>query len=148
MSSLSIFDLSQDHIIQSIDRLRLGYRNYFEPMSSNDTNCFIVNKATNRKDGYVKCKVKGSDRKEYYAHHLILLLIPDKRKDLKKVYNSNYQVSYLCHNKRCINPDHLMIETITMNQKRNACNGQKSMHCNHCNHKVSRCTHHPPCILP
>lgn len=47
-------------------------------------------------------------------------------------------VSHLCHNKMCINIDHLVLESRAQNNKRQICNANKS------------CTraHEPPCIFP
>lgn len=42
---------------------------------------------------------------------------------LRLTSNGKYHVSHLCHNHRCFNPDHVVIETAQMNQKRKTCHG-------------------------
>ena len=56
--------------------------------------------------------------------------------------NSDQVVSHLCHNKMCINKDHLIIESISMNSRRNGCL-----------HRVATesgvwnlCSHQPRCL--
>lgn len=54
--------------------------------------------------------------------------------------------SHLCHNKRCIRPDHIVIESIGLNGRRNGCLAFVS--CSGCGAKASACGHEPKCILP
>lgn len=43
-------------------------------------------------------------------------------------------VSHLCHDHRCVNPEHLVLETLQYNQARNVCEGPAG------------CSHDPPCL--
>lgn len=47
--------------------------------------------------------------------------------------HANYTVSHLCHNDECINPEHLVLESLATNKSRNAC-------------PFVGCTHLPKCI--
>nr|CAC24704.1 putative endonuclease [Naegleria sp. NG874] len=44
----------------------------------------------------------------------------------------NATVSHRCHNEHCLNPDHLVVEPLQVNQSRNTCTGV--------------CLHRPKCI--
>jgi hypothetical protein len=44
--------------------------------------------------------------------------------------------SHLCHNAKCLNPKHLVLETLAVNKARNGCPS-----CEHCFHK-------PRCLIP
>ena len=45
--------------------------------------------------------------------------------------NSRYQVSHLCHNKKCVNIEHLNYETPVTNNQRKTCNSNRVCCCNH-----------------
>lgn len=66
--------------------------------------------------------------------------------------DSTHQVSHLCHNSRCFNPDHLVIETAALNKSRQRCNGHvitvgpDGTRFHPCNHH--RTEHWLACILP
>lgn len=50
--------------------------------------------------------------------------------------HKRYTVSHLCHGGKCVNPDHLVLESLAVNKSRNVCPGQP------------RCNHTPQCIQP
>lgn len=50
--------------------------------------------------------------------------------------HSEYTVSHLCHNGNCLNPRHLVLESLAVNKSRNVCPGPTN-----CNHK-------PLCLVP
>ena len=54
------------------------------------------------------------------------------------------QVSHLCNNRACCNPDHLIAETATLNIQRKGCIGYTIFE-----NKlvVCACTHHPKCKI-
>jgi len=64
----------------------------------------------------------------------------------------NEDVSHLCHNKLCCNPDHLVIESHKLNWMRMFCPGVITIECPHfeCSeeHKIVLCQHNPLCIFP
>lgn len=56
-------------------------------------------------------------------------------KDPELFFNKKYQVSHLCHNPMCYNPDHLSFEVGVVNLARNGCPGPPA------------CRHHPQCLV-
>jgi hypothetical protein len=66
---------------------------------------------------------------KYYLHHLAAKKKHGVRK-LRSVYASQnnrdpLQISHLCHRPRCVNPEHLVIERMSDNLKRNGCKDQR-----------------------
>jgi hypothetical protein len=60
--------------------------------------------------------------------------------------SSRETASHLCHNKSCIRPDHIIIETVGRNGRRNGC--LAFVTCNDCGRRINACGHTPKCILP
>ena len=79
---------------------------------SANTDCWIWQKARD-KDGYGLFK---ANRKDYRAHRWIFDQINGKIPQGK-------QISHLCHNKPCVNPDHMEATTHTQNLRQNAIDG-------------------------
>ena len=52
--------------------------------------------------------------------------------------------SHLCHNKKCLNPQHIIPEPTKLNQHRKGC--IVWVKCNHCEKKLFVCPHGPTCI--
>lgn len=140
--------------IRAIDRQKAGYRKgklvYYGPMKTNSISCWLSQKSTNKKGdkGYIKCKLPGATgpnrRKEEYIH--ILSIIADGRStDLC----TSKQVSHLCHNPKCFNPKHLIVESQANNLDRNKCKGWTWIkYPNSGDLTFNPCQHKPQCILP
>ena len=145
-----IFKLEWHNIDAALQRLRDGHPGYYPAMTTNAQGCWIANKRDNG-HGYVKMKVKGSNRKEYYAHHLSLIHAGD-RGAVAWVHckdDGDYEISHLCHTTRCFNPDHLIVERKSENLARNSCRGLTWIQCPcPCKHQFNPCPHIVPCILP
>ena len=59
------------------------------------------------------------------------------------------EVSHRCHNNRCVNPDHMLLESVANNKARNGCAGHGMCACPYCPqrpHKTLMCSHNPPCM--
>jgi hypothetical protein len=54
------------------------------------------------------------------------------------------QVSHLCHNPRCLVPDHVVVESPKENNGRKGC--RVWIDCPHCPRKIFLCTHSPACV--
>jgi len=93
---------------------------------------------------YAKAKLRGmKDDKEYYVHHIVM-----GSKGITE-WGDNDQISHLCHNTRCINKEHLIVETKAANLARNLCKGWS--HMKHRDEWINVCAIkgqcNPPCIL-
>jgi len=150
MSRVSILDLEYNLVQQAINRVKTGIDPYFGPYQTNSTKCWLAMKTKNKKSGtkgYCKIKVGGlkkggGGRAEYYVHHLILIL--HNRKDELRQLADGKQVSHLCHNPNCFQPEHLVVEDAAVNLSRNKC---IRVSCPCCKTIFSNCTHQPQCIL-
>lgn len=59
------------------------------------------------------------------------------------------EVSHRCHNNRCVNADHMLLETVANNKARNGCAGHGMCACPYCPqrpHTTLMCSHNPPCM--
>lgn len=111
-----------------------------------DLGCIEHSLTRSEKYGHINLsKVKdlrmpGTDNKypsgKYYLHHIAVLLKNNGHNLLKsvlkvketaqaKLATQEFEVSHLCHNSRCINPSHLIVEPSKDNRARNACQGQR-----------------------
>jgi len=70
----------------------------------------------------------------------ILAMIVKRKANLEGPWPDGYTVSHLCHERRCVRPDHLEIETMQINNERNNC-----VYRGRCE---SRHIGFPPCLLP
>lgn len=86
------------------------------------------------KYGRKKFSFPGEKSKPVYVHRLAYQL---SRNILKLPSEGKFEVSHLCHNHRCVNPDHLVFESHEANCSRMTCKLQ------------NLCTrgHAPPCIF-
>ena len=145
-----IFSLRWKDIDAALRRLSGGYSPYYKAKSTNAQGCWIANKMHNG-HGYVKLKVAGGGRREFYAHHLALIHA-GAWSDVFWVHckdAGDYEISHICHNTRCFNPEHLMAEPKAENLARNSCQGLTWIQCPcPCGHRFNPCQHPVPCILP
>jgi hypothetical protein len=59
-------------------------------------------------------------------------------------WDSSLHVSHLCHNTKCVRPDHLVLETPEVNNTRNQCT---ELRCVGCTVSLTNCVHRPACLL-
>ena len=93
------------------------------------------------KDGYGRKSIKWGPletSREEKAHRLSLML----KYKLEKLPHTNecgelMEVSHRCHQKSCINSDHLVLENRLSNMSRETCRPER----------VCTLRHEPPCIL-
>jgi hypothetical protein len=147
-----IFSLKQDVLRDVLKRLKHGWRQSYGAARKNDKGCWLAQKAPHNGDGtgYIRVKV-NKERTEYYAHHLAVA-IGDGREKLRLVYQRGdlpeHPVSHLCHERKCFNPAHLIVEPAVVNRSRIACAGFTFVACPcGCNHIFNPCKHEPQCIL-
>lgn len=121
-------------------RLRSGYLGI--DRATLLTNGCVLHQKTPNEQRYVKTKLRGGSRTEFYIHHLVV-------RASGELINRALEVSHLCHNKRCINPEHLIQETQEYNRSRQPCAIMKvyNFTCT-CGEQQSiwPCPHDPQCI--
>src|ERR1700761_8773135 len=97
--------------------------------------------------------VPGIGNVNPYAHQLAAVAAGCGQMIMNTVTNAaSYQVSHLCHNGSCFNPDHLVVESAALNKARNVCQGQVMTICN-CGLIYNSCCHGSvemmkKCLLP
>jgi len=110
-------------------------------MVSNRIACWLSTlKTTRQGGGYVQVLKTNSTYKSCTLHELSYVYrngpVPD-----------NLQVSHLCGNTTCFNPDHLVAETAIENNRRKGCSNARVVRCKAvCNRIVQTCPHTPLCI--
>lgn len=70
----------------------------------------------------------------------------DKAGEFKAWDAKTLSVSHNCHNKRCVNPDHLHLGTQSENRLR-VTNCFKGIMCPNCKTYIPWCRHQPQCLL-
>ncbi|KAJ8101481.1 zinc-binding loop region of homing endonuclease-domain-containing protein [Lipomyces tetrasporus] len=76
-----------------------------------------------RPRGYVLVRV--GPRREVGLHQ-VALIADNRRDELKITLGSNsFDISHICHNRKCFNPEHLVVESRRTNTRRQSCNGHK-----------------------
>lgn len=133
------------------------------PISS--IGCIISANAPDRASGYVKINLRNTwingVRVSFQPYlHQLVLLTAGRRGELEQTLAENNahlqqddkrEISHLCHNGGCTNPDHLIIEGHADNLRRNSCQGHFILH--HGYMTYHPCTHRElsarmQCILP
>ena len=71
-------------------------------------------------------KLPNTSKSKDYRVHRLAYMLKMKALELPRVNDSGQQlgVSHLCGNKICVNPDHLILETQSINKERQHCHGQ------------------------
>lgn len=126
--------------------------------------CWTSKLASDQKETYANVNLQNTyshvpgkghlkiNLKKAYLHHLAII----GKDDLERLSwctqeNSIFQVSHLCHNPRCFNPDHLVVEESARNRARNICQHHEVV--KFAGFSYHPCPHdaggvHPKCILP
>lgn len=105
--------------------------------------CWVHPNKPNNK-GYVQ--VAKDISKKVYTHHLAVRMVFGSD---EVPTDRNQNVSHLCGNSSCCNPEHLVVESAEANHARKNCCVVRSVTCPcGCQHTfdVSVCEHTPPCI--
>lgn len=148
--------LSDQDYQHLISRNKDGSSKYkIAPATTNSTGCWLSSKAPDKERGYIKTKVpfmrpNGSSKHEPYLHVLAFFSAcsSPQREGIRLLMERNgEQISHLCHNKTCFNPDHLVRESAAQNRSRNDCRSFKKVKCPNCAHEWCPCPHEIPCIL-
>lgn len=73
-------------------------------------------------DGYAIIRVMFREKRQTFTVHRLQYFLANNCTFL----DSSYHVSHLCHNKLCINIDHLSLEPAHINVERNTCKNSRA----------------------
>ena len=154
--------ISRERWVQAIRRATHGhvYRGQGSgPAVCNLTGCVLVQKAGNRATkGYIQLDppcLTAAHRREpvmtWQLAHRIVCFLTKETDDVCKMLYEGYEASHRCHMAKCINEDHLVIETHDGNMSRRQCEGRVDVVTTIDGRDFILpcplpCPHHPPCI--
>ena len=99
--------------------------------------CILFGRGLTR-DGYGRVRNPFLKGAETHAHRLMYMAVHEVENLPEKDGQDHIlHVSHLCHTKRCINPDHLVLEANIINSERTTCASQG----------VCTGRHQPPCMF-
>ncbi|KAJ8096646.1 zinc-binding loop region of homing endonuclease-domain-containing protein [Lipomyces tetrasporus] len=76
--------------------------------------------------GYAVVTVRAGEKVISPGLHQMALIASGRHDELRQtLHGHSYDVSHLCHNRKCFNSDHLVVESRQNNRNRQACNGHK-----------------------
>ena len=118
--------------------------------------CDITTKAGDRysKAKVVGCEAAGQGKGEVYVHRLALIaagrhleLSQDAAGNaIDTTQGGTHEASHLCHNRKCVNAHHIVVEEKEVNVSRNFC-VRLTFPGAAAGQSVTNCTHNPPCLL-
>ncbi len=104
-------------------------RNYRSPPLKTALGCWITSSVPAHPNGYVKVNLRNT----YYGEsklgiqpflHQLSMVAKGHGPHLALTATGDWEVSHLCHNGGCFNPNHLVIEPAALNKARNICKGR------------------------
>jgi hypothetical protein len=123
--------------------------------------CWLSNTASAHPRGYTKLNLRNTKRPDDPMRkigcqpffHQLAIVAKGEGAQLLNTATSEYEVSHLCHNGRCFNPDHLTVETQSLNHRRQRCAESYVVVCRCCGTTYHPCSHGREgmrllCILP
>lgn len=89
--------------------------------------CWLSTRSPAHTSGYIKVNLRNTERIGFspYIHQLSLIAVGRREELNLSLGDSDLQVSHLCHNPNCFNPNHLVIEPSRLNKSRNDCKNSK-----------------------
>ncbi|KAJ5933305.1 zinc-binding loop region of homing endonuclease-domain-containing protein [Penicillium verrucosum] len=98
--------------------------------------CRLVSLKPTKRNGYIQLSWKGANK--FAVMQQVVLWATGRQA------RAGEDASHLCHQKQCVNGDHVIPEAKQLNQVRKGC--RVWVDCNHCERKIFLCCHEPPCI--
>ena len=83
---------------------------------SSNSQCLIYNEDPVRRDGYIYIKIRRGRKVKSASVQRVCAMIHNGTLELGKV-----DASHLCHNKLCVNPNHISLESRATNCSRKSC---------------------------
>lgn len=113
--------------------------------STNNKDCWLFEGSKNT-DGYAQVFMKPNSCLKFVGRKaqkaFLLHIVAQLSKSEQNQTTDN--VSHLCNERACFNPDHLVNESPKNNNSRKGCPG--TIFCNHCSMISYICPHSPECI--
>lgn len=110
--------------------------------------CWLHPLVPTKPNGYAQVFIAGLRSKPLLHHLAYRIKMIQQAAQWQLV--PHYDVSHLCGNERCINPNHLHYEPSVINQRRKGCKGSILVECDHCHSKkrviLCECSEHVKCI--
>ena len=139
--TFSIYDISNRH--QFVQYYKKFVQDRCDNSDQSDS-CWIWTKGVNEGCGaltytfhVINMGVTCGIKKYTKAHRLIYACYYNNL-NLLHPENKHVNCSHRCHNRRCCNPSHLVLETSAQNGSRSTCHHFRSN---------DTCQHNPPCIF-
>lgn len=129
---------SQVLLLKSHQELRTRFESCKDNAISQGS-CLLTRIVPTKIGGYAQTSIQHDKRQVKVCLHVLSAFVRFRR-----LPGEGEDVSHLCGNARCFNPDHLLIESKANNQRRKNC--KVSVACPCCNTFVNVCDHIPSCI--
>lgn len=165
----TILDVNESLLRNAFDRIMGGCSgNYGAATVDSDTKCMNCQAASNKggltrklrmsigntittievQRGYPRVKLDGAMT---YAHHISFVAAHiDKRNNpifRRDWVDPSLEISHICGNPKCINPEHLLLEPEALNKHRDCCHAFTFLtRCPNCLATIDSCPHIPPCV--
>lgn len=111
--------------------------------TTNETGCKLSSNKPSHKNGYVQISINNvpTPQGTTFDIHILVHQLPFLASGNVEMLRSamqygTHQISHLCHNSSCFNPDHLVVETAKLNMARKTCQGHKITRFYHLDDKV------------
>jgi hypothetical protein len=140
----AVFRYSLEEAQEVLNRLEHSGRVVVPEDRDNPLVCWRHTLAPTKEEGYAQ--VMMGDHRKVLAHHLALRAV-----GRLNVLEVGQDVSHLCGDRTCINPNHLVVEESVVNQSRKGCAGPnvrvvKPGDDDSEAFYICLCAHMPPCI--
>jgi hypothetical protein len=105
-----------------------------EPCTRNEIQCMLSTKASGHSNGYIRINLRNTRSRINGAGlincspylHQVAVIAKGRLNTLRAAGQAGgHQVSHLCHNEACFNPEHVIVESAALNKARASCQGQK-----------------------
>ncbi|KAK9429741.1 zinc-binding loop region of homing endonuclease-domain-containing protein [Lipomyces doorenjongii] len=93
----------------------------------------------------------NKEKDGFQSAHRVVCYLTKSEDDVHNLLYRGYHASHLCHQRGCINPDHLVVETEDVNYSRKMCSTKvhtkTSVNGRDYLANAEDCPHSPPCVI-
>ncbi|KAK9372954.1 zinc-binding loop region of homing endonuclease-domain-containing protein, partial [Lipomyces chichibuensis] len=158
---------ARERWVAAIDRLVQGYRgntfgSFIPPAVIAPNGCHLPQRSTTEA-GYIKIQPvavftghadkdePNKTRVEFQLASRVVCYLTKSEDDVYNLLYRGYEASHLCHQPKCINPDHLVVETNRANISRRICSVKADVKISVDGRdyilKAGECPHSPQCVI-